>query len=85
MEDADKLKASIGKRMAVLRTARGLTQGDVAERIGTTVPNYQRIEYGLQNVTVETMTRIANAIGVAVADFFGARGDRSRGRSRRTR
>lgn len=70
MEDPDKLKAHVGRRIAELREKKRLTQATVAETIGTTIPNLQRIEYGTQNVTIETMTKIANAIGVKVAAFF---------------
>jgi transcriptional regulator with XRE-family HTH domain len=68
--------------MAELRERAGLTQAEVAERIGTTVSNYQRIEHGLQNVTLETMARVANAIGVAMVEFFGPPREQ---RPRRTR
>jgi transcriptional regulator with XRE-family HTH domain len=57
--------------MAELREHAGLTQAEVAERTSMTVTNYQRIEHGQQNVTVEMMVRIANALGVRTADFFG--------------
>lgn len=70
MEDPEKVKEHVGRRMAELRENNGFTQADVAEAIGTTVPNLQRIEYGTQNVTIETLTKIANAIGVKVAAFF---------------
>jgi transcriptional regulator with XRE-family HTH domain len=70
VEDAEKLKEHVGRRMAHLREAAGLTQADVAEKIGTTIPNLQRIEYGTQNATIETMAKIANSIGVRVAAFF---------------
>lgn len=71
MEDPEKVKEHVGRKISELREKKGLTQADVAEAIGTTVPNFQRIEYGTQNVTIETMTKIANAIGVKVAAFFG--------------
>lgn len=83
MEDPEKVKEHVGRRIAELREKKALTQADVAEAIGTTVPNLQRIEYGVQNVTIETMTKIANAIGVKVADFFSplqTKGRRPRGR-----
>ena len=70
MEDAEKLKDHVGRRIAELREAADLTQANVAEKIDTTVTNYQRIEHGTQNVTLETMAKIANAIGVKVGDFF---------------
>lgn len=81
MEDPEEVKERVGRRVAELREEKGLTQADVAESIGTTVPNLQRIEYGTQNVTIETMTKIANAIGVKVAAFFA---DSENARRRRT-
>ncbi|MCW5818159.1 MAG: helix-turn-helix transcriptional regulator [Labilithrix sp.] len=88
MEDAEKLKSHVGRRIAELRERHGLTQANVAEAIGTTVPNLQRIEYGTQNVTLETLVRIANAIGVRVVEMFeeeleGPKKKRTRGRPRR--
>ena len=84
VEDPEKVKEHVGRRIAELREKTGLTQADVAETIGTTVPNLQRIEYGTQNVTIETMTKIANAIGVTVAALFteieGPKARRGRGR-----
>lgn len=69
-EYLEKLKEHVGRRIAELRENAGYTQADVAERLRTTVPNYQRVEYGAQNVTLETLTKIANALGVTVAEFF---------------
>lgn len=84
MEDPEKVKEHVGRRVAELREKMGLTQANVAETIGTTVPNLQRIEYGTQNVTIETLTKLANAIGVKVAAFFaeieGPKVRRGRGR-----
>ena len=76
----------VGRRIAELREAAELTQADVAERCGMTVPNYQRLEYGLQNLTIETMCRIANTIGVQVSELFAPVQNprtRKRGRPRR--
>lgn len=70
MEDADRLKDHVGRRIAELRETKGLSQAAVAEAIQTTVPNLQRIEYGQQNLTLGTLTKIANAVGVRVAEFF---------------
>ena len=60
----------VARRIAELRSRAGLTQLAVAERIGTTVSNYQRIEHGLQNVTLKTMARIAGAIGVKTVELL---------------
>lgn len=60
----------VARRIGELRTHAGLTQAEVAERIGTTVSNYQRIEHGLQNLTIEIMVRVAGAIGVRTTELF---------------
>lgn len=68
--DLDLALMLLARRIAELREARGLTQEDVADRIGTAVKNYQRIESGRQNLTVRTLVRIAHAIGVEPIAFW---------------
>jgi transcriptional regulator with XRE-family HTH domain len=58
----------VGKRIAELRRERGITQDAMAEGLGCAMKNYQRIEYG-QNVTIKTLTRIANLLGVTVTEL----------------
>lgn len=60
----------IGRRIAELRRARALTQEKVAEKIDMLTPNYARIEQGRQNVTVDTLLRIARALDAELEDFF---------------
>lgn len=47
-----------------------------------TISNYQRIEHGLQNLSIKTMVRVAGVVGVPVAKLFEATTTRrpSRGR-----
>jgi transcriptional regulator with XRE-family HTH domain len=71
-EDPERLIEDVARRIAELRQRAGKTQAEVAEVVETTVSNYQRIEHGLQNLTLRTMAKIANAIGVSVAEFFVA-------------
>jgi len=56
--------------MRELRVATGLTQAQVAEATGSTLSNYQRIEHGLQNITLRTLARIADALGVEPKELF---------------
>lgn len=81
-EEEARLLARVGRRIGELREHAGLTQANIAEAIGTTVSNYQRIEHGLQNVTVLTMARIARAIGAEPGDFFAPPQQAKRGRGR---
>jgi transcriptional regulator with XRE-family HTH domain len=60
-----------GLRLGELRRARGLTQEAVAERLGMLAPNYARVEQGRANVTVDTLNRIAGALGTDIAELFG--------------
>jgi len=66
----DRLLENVGRRIRELRVKAGLTQAEVAERFGTTVPNYQRIEHGLQNLTLRTIARLAVVLDARVAEFF---------------
>jgi transcriptional regulator with XRE-family HTH domain len=82
LEDPDRLIEQVGRRIAELRTRAGLTQAEVAEKLRTTVSNYQRIEHGLQNLTIKTAARIASAIGVSTASLFEASASRQPRRGR---
>lgn len=87
MEDPERIIEQVGRRIGELRAQAGMTQAEVAESLGTTVSNYQRIEHGLQNLTIRTMVRIAGVIGVPAAAFWESwpneKGGRQRGRPRR--
>jgi len=88
-ESAEELMDRVGRRVAELRRAAGLTQADMAERLDTDVANYRRIELGFQNVTLRMLARIAIVLDVRVARFFepldDARRPRRRGRPKLAR
>lgn len=60
-------KASIliefAREMVLLRKSKGLTQEQLANLVGTKKSNISRIEKGLQNLSVEMMIKIADALG----------------------
>jgi transcriptional regulator with XRE-family HTH domain len=49
-----------------LRRLRGLTQEELAERIGTQQPAIARIERGASNTTLATLVKLADALGTTV-------------------
>lgn len=55
----------VARLIAAERTKRGLSQEKVAERLGTATRNYQRIESGTQNLTLDTIDKIAKALGTS--------------------
>jgi transcriptional regulator with XRE-family HTH domain len=78
---------AVGRRIAELRKRAGLTQAQMAEGLGTTVSNYQRIEHGFQNLTIVTMVKISRILGVKIGALFAAphRSSRQRGRPPKSR
>lgn len=71
MEDAERLKQLVGRRVAEERRANELTQQQLAERIGDVSPQYVGlVEQGRQNLTIETMVKFANALSVGTRRLF---------------
>jgi DNA-binding XRE family transcriptional regulator len=54
----------LGARLKELRLAAGLTQAELARRTGIHRPNIARVEAGRHTPSLETLSRIAGAIGV---------------------
>lgn len=57
----------IGRRLKELRAGLGLTASEVAARSGIRRPNISRIERGKHAPSLETLERIADALGIPVA------------------
>lgn len=53
----------IGKRLADLREAAGLTQTELAKKLRTTQSAIARLESGTQNISTETLKKISKALG----------------------
>ena len=47
-----------------------MTQEQFSEKVDILVDNYRKIERGRINCTVETLDRLAEALGVKIADLF---------------
>lgn len=55
----------LGSRLRQLRLDAGLTQAELAERTGIHRPNIARVEAGRHTPSLDTLARLADAIGVA--------------------
>ena len=55
---------SIGQEIRALRKERGLTQEVLAERACLSVPYLSHVERGVKKVSLESLVRIAAALGV---------------------
>jgi transcriptional regulator with XRE-family HTH domain len=68
--DPDRVVAQLGRRIAELRLARGMSQGALAEKIRSTPQWVSQLERGTRSPTVHTLCKIANAFDVPLADLF---------------
>lgn len=59
-----RLSKKLGRQIRVAREAAGLSQNSIAKTIGMSRTNYARIEYGLTNVTIDSLLRIADGLGL---------------------
>lgn len=62
-------RRAIGANIRTARLAANLTQETVALRADTDRPTVVLIEQGERNATIDTLIRIAEAIGVPLADL----------------
>jgi transcriptional regulator with XRE-family HTH domain len=60
--DRSSLLADVGQTIAAVRQSRGWTQLEFAQRLGVAVRNLQRLESGRQNLTLETLDRVAKTL-----------------------
>lgn len=60
----------LGKRIRNYRTAQGLSQEKLAELSGCHPTYIGQIERGEKNATVESIEKIASALGVSLARLF---------------
>ena len=60
----------LAQQVRKLREAQGLSQAELARRIGSTQPAVARLEAGGVAPTIETLGRIAAALGVELSVSF---------------
>ncbi len=60
----------LGRRIAELRKAGGLTQAELAELADVSVKYVQRVEAGRENLTVRSLVWLANLLGTATPGLF---------------
>lgn len=57
----------VGRRLHHARKTRGMTQDEIAKRIGLPRPSYANIELGRQRIPVDVLWRAAVVLGLSVA------------------
>lgn len=59
----------LGGRIKALRNAKNFTQEQVADQIGISRQKYARIESGVNSITLDILSRVAEVLGVTVGDI----------------
>ncbi|OFW65146.1 MAG: hypothetical protein A2135_03270 [Actinobacteria bacterium RBG_16_67_15] len=67
-----KCSFELGSRVRLERERRGMTQAELAERMGTTQPAVARLEAGGVNPGLDTLRRVADALGLELVIEFRA-------------
>jgi transcriptional regulator with XRE-family HTH domain len=60
----------LGKRLRVLRQAKGWSQEVAAERVGVHPKTLGRVERGTETISLATLVAVARAYDVELVDFF---------------
>lgn len=63
----------LAEQVRALREAKGLSQSELAARIGSTQPAVARLEAGGVAPTIDTLERIAEALGLELSVSFSRR------------
>lgn len=63
----------VALKIGKLRSARGMTQAQLARAAGILRPNLSRIEAGKHRPTLETLEKLAAALKIPVADLIAGR------------
>ena len=61
---------TIGEHIRDQRLRQGLTQRELGERAGIAEPTIRRYELGKLNPKIETVEKIAKALGVPTIEFY---------------
>ena len=76
--DSGELKRQFGRQVQGLREAKGLTQEQLADRIGRSVDTVSNIERGVNATRIEVAYLIAGELGVRLQDLFAFEADPDR-------
>lgn len=71
-DETDSIDLRVRRRLRGLRSERGLTLAQVAERAGLDVSTLSRLESGKRRLTLDHLPSLAAALGVSIDELIGA-------------
>jgi transcriptional regulator with XRE-family HTH domain len=75
----DPLDVLVGAKIRIFRTHRGMSQSDLAGKIGVAFQQVQKYEKGINRVGAGRLLRIAAVLGVSIGELFEASSERPAG------
>ncbi len=67
------LTRQLAEALRRMRKQAGLTQTEMAKRLGVSQPTLNRLESGSQNATLRTLNHVCRSLGCTVGDLFEGR------------
>ena len=74
----DPLDVMVGARIRIFRTHRGMSQTDLAEKIGVAFQQVQKYEKGTNRIGASRLSRIAAVLGISIGELFETPGETRR-------
>jgi transcriptional regulator with XRE-family HTH domain len=72
----DPLDVMVGAKIRIFRIERGMSQSELAGKIGVAFQQVQKYEKGINRVGASRLSRIAAVLGISVGDLFEAAGEK---------
>ena len=72
----DPLDVMVGAKIRIFRIHRGMSQSDLAGKVGVAFQQVQKYEKGINRVGASRLSRIAAVLGVSIGELFGSSGDK---------
>jgi transcriptional regulator with XRE-family HTH domain len=66
----DEMDAYVGARIGLRRSALGLSQAALAQRLGISFQQVQKYETGMNRISASRLHRVASILGTSVGAFF---------------
>lgn len=67
--DPQRLRRAFSQNLRAARAARGWTQEKLAEHSGLSLVFINRVENGVQAISIDSLQQVSDALGVSVSDL----------------
>jgi transcriptional regulator with XRE-family HTH domain len=70
MPSDEKARGRLSRRLRHLRAEHGLSQLDIVRTVDISLSHYQKIERGVLDVRLSTLSKLASCFGLTVSDLL---------------